>query len=55
MTKVHLVFCCLAEDVKKVMGPFDNEEEAKLVANEVEEHFWNGGDRHIKVESRVVR
>ena len=55
MTKVHLVLCCLAEDVKKVMGPFELEQEANVVANEVEEHFWNGGDRHIQVESRVVR
>lgn len=55
MTEVHIVNCCIAADIQKVLGPYNDEEEAKLVANTVEEHFWNGGDRHVEIVSRVVR
>jgi len=55
MTKVHLVQCCFAADIQHTVGPYENVETAKAVANAIEEHFWTGGDQHVQVESRVVK
>ena len=54
MTKVHLVQCCFAADIEKTIGPFGHETTAEIVADVLREHFHNGGDRHVRVESRVV-
>ena len=55
MTNVHLVQCCFGADIQHTVGPYDDEETAKAVANAIEQHFWTGGDQHVRVESRVVK
>ena len=55
MTNVHLVQCCFAADIQHTVGPYENEEKAKAVANAIEAHFWTGGDQYVQVEKRVVQ
>ena len=51
---VYIVQCCIAADIEQTIGPFGHETTAGIVADVLREHFHNGGDRHVRVESRVV-
>ena len=55
MSKVHLVQCCFGAEIEKTVGPYADKEDAKAVANAIEEHFYSGGDQHIHIDTRVVK
>ena len=51
---VYLVQCCFAAEIEKTVGPFGHKETAEIVAKVLRDHFHNGGDRHVRIEKRVV-
>lgn len=53
-TTVYLIQCCIATDIQKVVGPYESEQTANHVAEAIERHFHNGGDRHVQVEEREL-
>ena len=52
--KVYIVQCCIAAEIEKTVGPFGDKETAEIVAKVLRDHFHNGGDRHVRIEKRVV-
>ena len=53
---MYLVYCCFAEKIEEVVGPFEAYNDAEIAVQAIEQIDYNHGDKHTMiVEKNVIQ